>query len=171
MKEKEAQHSWILVTSLWSVIPIWWLSQTDIPSLTTVSLDKELAFFRGFAHPWSSSSSSCWFLEITPALSYYLKFLPSYTHNSQQLVISQSNSINNQFAVFTPHNNKPPFLLQFHSLDWFKAVFTTMLSRVSTFTQHFSHLLAIPEIRVYTQCTHIHPQIRFRCGGKSDSFL
>ena len=149
-----------------------WISHTDIPSLTTVVLSKEYAFrWKKTMVGWSSSFMHPSSLHITPSLSAYLKYLPSFIHNSQQQLISQRNTAYNQFAVFTPHNNKPPFLLQFHSLDWFEAIFTTMLSRVSTFTHHFSHLLAIPEIRVYTQCTHIHPQIRFRCGGKPDSFL
>ena len=36
--------SGVLVSSLWRVVPITLLSQADMPSLTTVTLDKKYAF-------------------------------------------------------------------------------------------------------------------------------
>ncbi len=76
-------HSSILVTSLCRVFPIIPSSQTDMPSLTTVTLDKESAFnCKKTVHTKSSSPSSPSFLDITPALSDYFFFPPSFTHTS-----------------------------------------------------------------------------------------
>ena len=85
----------VFVPSLWRVLLITLSSQTDIPSLTTVTLDKELAFnYKKTIHTKSSSPSPPSFLDITPALQEYLQFIVSFTFSSQH-----------QIAVFTSHNN------------------------------------------------------------------
>ena len=54
-----------------------------MPSLTTVTLDKNNAFkHKKTLHTKSSSSSSPSFLDITPALQQYLSFPLSSTHHS-----------------------------------------------------------------------------------------
>ena len=75
-----------LVPSLWRVLPIIPSSQTDMPSLTTVTLNKGRAFnHKETVHTKSSpSSSSPSSLDITPALSDYLSFPPSFTHLSSK---------------------------------------------------------------------------------------
>ena len=66
-----------------------------MPSLTTVTLDKEYAFQnKETLHTKSSSSSPPSFLDITRALQQYLKFIVSFTFSSQH-----------QIAVFISHNN------------------------------------------------------------------
>ena len=75
-------HSRILVSSLWRVLLITLSSQSDIPSLTTVALDKSNAFkHKKTVHTKSISSSSPSFLDITPALQQYLSSLLSFTHS------------------------------------------------------------------------------------------
>ena len=74
-------HSVILVSSLWRVFPITLSSQADMPSLTTVTLNRRYAFkYKKTVHIKSSSSSSPSFLDITPALQQYLSFPLSFTH-------------------------------------------------------------------------------------------
>ena len=56
-----------------------------MPFLTTVALDKEYAFsYKETVQTKSSPSSSPSFLDITPALSDYLSFPPSFTHLSSK---------------------------------------------------------------------------------------
>ena len=56
-----------------------------MPSLTTVTLDTEKAFLcKITVHTKSPSSSPPSFLDITPALSSYLSFPPSFTHLSSK---------------------------------------------------------------------------------------
>ena len=58
-------------------------SQADLPSLTTVTLNKRWVFkYKRNAHTRSSSSASLSFLDITPALQQYLSFPLSFTHYS-----------------------------------------------------------------------------------------
>ena len=76
-------HSTILVSSLWRVLPITLSSQTDMPSLTTVTLDRCAFSKKKTVHTKSSSSFSPSFLDITPALQQYLSFPVSFTHHSQ----------------------------------------------------------------------------------------
>ena len=58
-------------------------SSTDIPSLTTVTLDDDYVFaIKETVHTNSSSSSSPSFIDITPALQHYLQFIVYFTHNS-----------------------------------------------------------------------------------------
>ena len=53
-----------------------------MPSLTTVTLNKENAFdYKKTVHTKSLSSSSPSFLDITPALQQYLKYPLSFTHD------------------------------------------------------------------------------------------
>ena len=62
-------HSAILVPSLWRVFPIIPSSQTDMPLLTTITLNKECAFSEmETVHVKSSFPSSPSFLDITPEL-------------------------------------------------------------------------------------------------------
>ena len=76
-------HSRILVPSLWRVLSITLSSQTDMPSLTTVTLDKEKAFLgKKTVHTKSPSSSPPLSLDITSALSDYLSFPPSFKLNN-----------------------------------------------------------------------------------------
>ena len=56
-----------------------------MPSLTTVALDKEKAFLcKKTVHTKSPSSSPPLSLDISPALSDYLSFPPSFTHLSSK---------------------------------------------------------------------------------------
>ena len=64
-------------------MPITLSSQTDMPSLTTVTLNKDSAFQRKkTVHTKSPSSSSPSSLDITPALQQYLSFPLSSTNHS-----------------------------------------------------------------------------------------
>ena len=76
-------HSSFLAPSLWRVFPVTSVSQTDMPSLTTVSLNKKCAFkCKRTIHTKSVSSFSPSFLDITPALQQYLSSSLSFTHSS-----------------------------------------------------------------------------------------
>ena len=76
-------HLRILVSSLWRVFLVTLFSLTDMPSLTTVTLNKGAAFkHKKTIHTKSSSPSPPSFLDITPALQQYLQFIVSFTHNS-----------------------------------------------------------------------------------------
>ena len=76
-------HSTILVPSLWRVFAITLSSPTDMPSLTTVTLDKKYVFNnKKTVHTKSPSSSSPSSLDITPALQQYLSFPLSSTNRS-----------------------------------------------------------------------------------------
>ena len=99
-------HSSMLVLSLWRVIPITLLSQTDMPSLTTVALYKGYAFsWKKTVHTKSSSPSSLSFLDITPALQQYLQFIVSFTPQSHP----------NTKSPFSLHTTITPFLSHYHS--------------------------------------------------------
>ena len=75
-------YSRLLVSSLWRVFPITLSSHSDMPSLTTVTFDKEDVFkCKETVHTNSSSSSLPSFLDITPALQEYLSFPLSFTHH------------------------------------------------------------------------------------------
>ena len=92
---KTVTHSTVLVPSLWRVILITLSSQTDMPSLTTVTLNKGWAFkCKKTVNVKSPSSYSPSFLDITPALQEYLQFIVSFTFPSQH-----------QIAVFISHND------------------------------------------------------------------
>ena len=81
-------------------------SSTDIPSLTTVTLEYYYVFAnKKTVHTNSSSSSSPSFLDITPALQQYLQFIVSFTHHSHPIAKSP----------FSFHTAIPPFLPHFHS--------------------------------------------------------
>ena len=59
-----------------------------MPSLTTVALNKEYTFnYKETVKTKSSPSSSPLSLDISPALSDYLSFPPSFTHTSLPLLI------------------------------------------------------------------------------------
>ena len=99
-------HSTILVPSLWRVFPITLSSQTDMPSLTTVTLDKKVAFARKKTISTKSSSSfPPSFLDITPALQEYLQFIVSFTRLSHP----------NTKSPFSLHITVSPFLPHYHS--------------------------------------------------------
>ena len=99
-------HSRILVPSLWRVFPIIPSSQADMPSLTTVTLNKEYAFqHKKTIHTKSPTSSSPSFLDITPALQYYLQFIVSFTRHSHP----------NTKSPFSLRTTITPFLSQYHS--------------------------------------------------------
>ena len=54
-----------------------------MPSLTTVTLNKGVTFkYKKTIYTKSPSSSTPSFLDITPALQYYLSFPLSFTHYS-----------------------------------------------------------------------------------------
>ena len=99
-------HSTILVPSLWRVFPIILSSQTDMPSLTTVTLHKRWAFYkRKTVNTESSSSFPPSFLDITPALQEYLQFIVSFTRHSHP----------NTKSPFSLHITVTPFLSHYHS--------------------------------------------------------
>ena len=99
-------HSTLLVPSRWRVFLITLSSQTDMPSLTTVSLTKGSAFkYKRTVHTKSPSSSFLSFLDITPALQEYLQFIVSFTRHSHP----------NTKSPFSLHTVITPFLLHYHS--------------------------------------------------------
>ena len=99
-------HSTILVPSFWRVFPVTLFSLIDMPSLTTVTLNKGYAFkCKKAVHTKSSSSSPSSFIDITPALQYYLQFIVSFTHHSHP----------NTKSPFSLHTTITPFLHHCHS--------------------------------------------------------
>ena len=84
-------HSAILIPSLWRVFPITLSSQTDMPSLTTVALNKGWAFkYKKIVHTKSSTSSSLSFIDITPALDSVLNAPKSTSLPPPRLVVAAS---------------------------------------------------------------------------------
>ena len=74
-----------------------------MPSLTTVTLKKRSALrHKESVHTKSSSSSSPSFLDITPALQYYLQFIVSFTRHSHPNTKSPF-SLHTTIAPFPPH--------------------------------------------------------------------
>ena len=137
------RHSRIPVSSLWRVFPITLSSQTDMPSLTTVTLDKEYAFkHKKTIHIKSPSSSPPSFLDITPALQRYLSFPLSFKHKSShvhhQLIQYNTNYI-------PPSSHIPP---SFHSRLPYKP--TTSIHH------SFPHTLPSPSI---PSSSHLHPPL------------
>ena len=74
-------HSRIPVPSLWRVFPITLSSQTDMPSLYTVTLKGHAFKNKKTIHTKSPSPAFPSSLDITPALQYYLSFPVSFTHS------------------------------------------------------------------------------------------
>ncbi len=98
-------HSSVLVPSLWRVFPITPSLPTDMPSLSTVTLSKNYAFYyKKNIHTKSSPSSSPSFLDITPALQHYLQFIVSFTRHSRT----------NTKSPFSFHTSITPFLHHYH---------------------------------------------------------
>ena len=137
---KAVTHSVILVSSLWRVFLITPSSQTDMPSLTTVTLNKYRAFsYKKTVHVKSSSSSSLSFLDITPALQYYFLFIVSFTRHSHP----------NTKSPFSLQTTITPFLPHYHSFYsyWYivyhaiKQSFTTILSFPSNCRDQSKHYL------------------------------
>ena len=133
-------HSAVLVPSPWRVLPITLSSQTDMPSLTTVTLYKKWAFYKKKSvHTKSPSSSSPSFLDITSALRQYLQFIVSFTHHSHP----------NTKSPFSLHTTITPFLPHYHSFYsyWYiachaiKQSFTTILSFPSNCRDQSKHPL------------------------------
>ena len=103
---RELLYSGIHVPSPWRVLPFTLTSQSDMPSLTTVTLDKEYVFKnKKTVHTRSSSFSSLSFLDITPALQYYLQFIVSFTYLSNP----------NTKSPFSLHTTITHFLLHYLS--------------------------------------------------------
>ena len=97
-------HSITLVPSLWRVFLITLSSQTDMPILTTVTLNKRYAFKETkTVHINSSSSSPPSFLDITPALQEYLSFPLSFTHQPFYHTHIHSLFHNYQTNISNPH--------------------------------------------------------------------
>ena len=106
-------HSAFLILSLWRVFPFTLSSQTDMPSLSTVTLDKRFAFTRkNTIHTKSSSSSSPSFLDITPALQQYIQLIVSFTRLSHP----------NTKSPFSLHVTITPFLPHYHSFYSYRYV-------------------------------------------------
>ena len=104
-------HSSILVSSLWRVFSITLFSQTDMPSLTTVTLNKENAFKeKKTVHTKSSSSSSPSFLDITPALQQYVKYPLSFTHDSPSILSIRV--IHTSQPSLSSHHTDPQFPIE-----------------------------------------------------------
>ena len=101
-------RSIILVRSLWRVFLIILCSQLDMPSLDDVYLNREWAFYcRKTHHTKSSSSSSHSLLDITPALSDYLRFTVSFTYNLHVCQLQSSPlyySLSHQINIPTVHS-------------------------------------------------------------------
>ena len=99
-------HSTTFVMPLWRVFPITLSSQTDMPSLTTVTLNKGRVFnYKKTVHNKSPSPSPPSFLDITPALQQYLQFIVSFTRLSHPKTKSP----------FSLRTTIPPFLPHYHS--------------------------------------------------------
>ena len=99
-------HSGILVSSLWRVFLITLSSQTDMPSLTTVTLTKGYAFkYKKTIHIKSVSPSPPSFLDITRALQQYLQFIVSFTRLSHP----------NTKSPFSFHTTVSSFIPHYHS--------------------------------------------------------
>ena len=82
------------------------ISPTDMPSLTTVTLDKKYVFNnKKNVQTKSSSPSPPSFLDITPALQYYLQFIVSFTRHSHP----------NTKSPFSLHTTITHFLSHYHS--------------------------------------------------------
>ena len=133
-------HSVILVPSLWRVILITLSSQVDKPSLSTVILSKECAFYKKKSvHTKSPSSFSPLFLDITPALQEYLQFIVSFTHHSHC----------NTKSPFSLHTTITPFLPHYHSFYSYRDIahhaikhsFTPILSFHSNSRDHLKYFL------------------------------
>ena len=104
-------HSSILVSSLWRVFPITLSSQTDMPSLTTVTLNKENAFdYKKTVHTKSLSSSSPSFLDITPALQQYLSSPLSFTHDSPSILSKRT--IHTSQPSLSSYHTDPQFPIE-----------------------------------------------------------
>ena len=81
-----------------------------MPSLTTVTLNKGVTFkYKKTIYTKSPSSSTPSFLDITPALQYYLSFPLSFTHSHQFLTPKQTSSSPNPNTL---HPNENPSLKQ-----------------------------------------------------------
>ena len=133
-------YSGILVPSLWRVCPITLSSQTDMPSLTIVSLEKKYAFKnKKIVHTKSISSFFLSFLDITPVLQQYLQFIVSFTHLSHP----------NTKSPFSLHITITPFLPHYHSFYSYLYIachvimhsFTLILSFHSNSGDHPKHTL------------------------------
>ena len=91
-----------------------------MPSLTTVTLNEEYVFrCKRIVLAKSSISSSPSFLDITPALSYYLSFPLSFTHFS-----SIPSTL--RIAAFFHYAHHIPFLFSLHRLHIIKKRFISL---------------------------------------------
>ena len=82
-----------------------------MPSLTTVTLTKGWAFSeKKTVHTKSSSSSSPSFLDITPALSDYLSFPLSFTHDSPSILSKRI--IHPSYPSLSSHQTHPQFPIE-----------------------------------------------------------
>ena len=110
-------HSSILVPSLWRVFPITLSSQTDMPSLTTVTLTKGWAFYyKKNTHTKSISPSSPSFLDITSALSRYLfslSFTPysSIPHSQTNHILSPKTAHSTLTRILPSGSRRQPFFI------------------------------------------------------------
>ena len=101
-------HSTILASSLLRVFPITLSSQTDMPSLSTVTLDKIWAFYyKKTPNTKSSPSSSPSFLDITSALREYLNYPLSFTHDSASILSKRL--IHTSLPSLSSHHTHPQF--------------------------------------------------------------
>ena len=133
-------HSVILVPSLWRVYLFVLSSQTDMPSLTTVTLYKEWAFYKKKSVQTKSSfSSSPSVLDITPALQYYLQFIVSFTRHSHPNTKSPF-SLCTTITHFLPHYHSF-YSYQYIARHVIKHSFTSILSSHSNSRDHLKHFL------------------------------
>ena len=112
-------------------------------------------------------------ITIRHAFSHYSTLSPTLPPLYSVLILTHFTVQHNSPPIRRFHSPKQEtlFLSQFQSLDCLKATYFTMLSRVSKYMHPVSHLIAVPEIRLYAQCTGIYHQIRFSCNSKPDSFF
>ena len=110
-----------------------------MPSLTTVTLNTEFVFrCKKNVLTKSSISSSPSFLDITPALSYYLSFPLSFTHFS-----SIPSTL--RIAAFFHYAHHIPFLFSLHRLHIIKKRFISLNHHLHSNTAilHTTTLLSI----------------------------
>ena len=124
-----------------------------MPSLTTVTLDKKYAFkCKKTVHVKSPSFSSPLFLDITPALQYYLQFIVSFTPYSSHVhhqLIQQENKT-------TSHNHSTPAFLTNQPHPSFLPSHTPL-----PFTASHPHPPLHPTLHPFPQtphCTSTHTQ-------------
>ena len=132
-------HSTLLISSLWRVFLLILSSQSDIPSLTNVTLERRTAFrqLSKSVHTKSSCSSFYSFLDITYALWRYLSFPLSFIYFS-----SIPHSYTNLTPSQKPHTLKRIRLSLMQQGEW--APLHRLFSALVLLSEHLSYVTLLP---------------------------